>query len=312
MKSRIYSAPAIEPVTLVEVKQWLRLESVDFGDDITVTQSIAPGAHAIAASYSLTGAAVDVSGVDAIISLNAGTCGTGGTVDVKAQESEDGTTWTDWSGGSFTQVTEANDNAVHEKEYTGTKRYIRAVATVATASCAFGVNVITGEAESAEDDKLNGLIATVREYAEDILNRRLITQTWDVYFDDWPDGSELEMPYGELQSVTWLKYTDCDDTETTVSTDDYYVDTISDPGQVVLKHGKSWPSATLRTYAPITARIVCGYGDTADDVPSQIKTAIKIGIAKLYQFPDDMVMGTIHNELGWMSAYLLNYRIVRF
>ena len=127
MALTLKTAPATEPLTLAEVKEHLRLDSGSVADNITISQSIVPGAHVIAAGYSLKGTGVNVLGYRALVNLNAGSCGAGGTVDVKIQESDtdvDGD-YTDWTGGAFTQVAAANDNTVQEKEYTGTKQFIR-------------------------------------------------------------------------------------------------------------------------------------------------------------------------------------------
>jgi len=122
----------------------------DFGGTGTVIfdnpdpeQTIPYASHAIAPSYSLQGSAINVSGYSATVILTAGTCGSGGSVDVKLQDSYDGSTWTDVSPcGSFLRVTEANDNTTDRKNYTGVKPYLRAVATVSGATCQFGVTVV--------------------------------------------------------------------------------------------------------------------------------------------------------------------------
>ena len=93
-----YAAPAIEPVSLDELKLHLRLDSGSFADNVGETQSIAPGSHAIANDYTThVGAAVEVIGYQAIVLLQCGTNGATGTVDVKVQDSDDNVTWTDWS-----------------------------------------------------------------------------------------------------------------------------------------------------------------------------------------------------------------------
>src|SRR3990167_4150704 len=83
-------APAIEPVSLQEMKQHLNQDSGSVADNLTITQSIAPGSHAIADNYTThVGASSIVLGISSIVILDAGTNGAGGTVDVKIQESDD-------------------------------------------------------------------------------------------------------------------------------------------------------------------------------------------------------------------------------
>lgn len=291
------TAPTIEPITLNELKLHLRLDSGSFADSITSTQSIAPGSHAITEGYALLGSAVDVLGKSAVVTLKAGTNGEDGTVDIKIQESDDSTTWTDWTGGAFTQVTEANDNATYEKAYTGTKQYIRAVGQVLLAACEFGVDILTESATLAEDDLLSDILTTAREHVEDITGRAILTQTWDAYLPEWPDGDHIILPFGNLQSVTSVSYKDSEGTETTLTaTTDYLVETNGDQkGRIVLPYGMSWPSATLYPSNPIKIRFVCGWEEAAD-VPKRIKSAIKLICADLYENRGERTIGTIVTE----------------
>ena len=200
MQLSLVTAPTIEPISLSELKLFLRIDSGSFADNIDETQSIVPGAHVIAAGYTLVGTGVEVLGYTPVVILNSGTNGAGGTVDVKIQESDDDATYTDWSTGAFTQVTEANDDAIQEKAYTGTKRYIRTVATVATETCDFSTTVIRLAATSIEDDLLNAIITAAREHVEDITRRAILTQVWDKYLDGFPAENYIKLPFGNLQS----------------------------------------------------------------------------------------------------------------
>lgn len=274
MALTLKTAPAIEPLTLSQVKQHLRIDSGSLADNLTTVQSITPGAHVIAASYSLVGTGVDVLGYRVLVNLSSGANGAGGTVDAKIQESDDDTTYADWSGGSFTQVTTANDNAVQEKEYTGTKRYIRVVATVAGAACEFGADIIKEQPYSAEDDLLTALIAVAREYAEGFQNRAYITQTWELWLDDWPKGDRIKIPLPPLQTVNSIKYYDTANVVATMATADYFVDDKSEPGRVVLAYGESWPSTTLRPANGVCVEFDAGYGDAASDVPKRVRQAM--------------------------------------
>ena len=188
-------------------------------------QSIAPGSHVIAAAFSLVGTAVEVIGKSAVVVFSSGTNVATGTVDVKVQDSDDNILWVDW-GTAFAQVTTANDNATYEKEYTGVKRYIRVVATVALAACEFGVSVIRLAATSAEDALLTNIIQSAREHVEAITRRQLLTATWDFFLKEWPSSNSIKLPFGNLQDITSIAWTDIDAVVTTLTeTTDYIVET---------------------------------------------------------------------------------------
>lgn len=140
-----------------------------------------------------------------------------------------------------------------------------------------------------DDSLLDALIKASREYAETITRRRLITQTWKYYIDEWPEKDYIELPYPPLQSVSSVKYTDYALTETplTLATD-YVVETNTEPGRVVLAYGESWPTATLDVMTPIEIIYICGYG-TPEDIPQSLKHAMLIDIADMYEHRESYV-----------------------
>lgn len=294
MVLKLYSPPSVECVSLQEIKEHLRLDSGAFVDNLAAAQSIAPGSHAIAADYvTHVGTYASVLGYQPIVVLDSGANGATGTVDVKIQESDDHSTWTDWTGGAFTQVTTANDNAIQKIAYTGEKQYIRPVAKVLLAACEFGVQILTYEIDATEDALLTALITTVREQVEAFTHRQLITATWDAYLDSFPKKNFIPLPFGQLQSIApgAFTYTDSGGTVTTmVATTDYLLDIASEPGRIVLPYGLSWPSFTAYPVNPIGIRFVCGYG-LAADVPAGIKTAIKMMVADLYSERGEKIIG---------------------
>lgn len=284
MRVVLSSAPATEPVSLAEAKLHLRLDSGTFADNTGELQSLTPASRAVAADYTThVGTAVEVLGYQALVILNSGTNGAGGTVDCKIQDSDDGAAWTDYSGGAFTQVTEANDNAIQELAYTGTKRYIRTVAKVLVADCVFGTTVIRFTPSTSEDSDLTDIIQAARENVEDICRRALITQTWDYYLDSFPPANAFKLPFGNLQSVTHIKYTDSGGTQSTMTaTTEYLVETNGEyPGRIVLPYGAAWPSFTPYPSNPIVTRFICGW-TAASEIPRKIKSAIKMIITDLY------------------------------
>lgn len=313
MALKLNTAPTTEPVSLSEVRAHLRIDSQSFADDMTSVQSIAPGSHAIAASYSLEGASVDVLGYSALVLFESGTNGAGGTVDVKLQDSDNGTTWVDVTSGAFTQVTTANDNATYEKAYTGIKQYLRVVATVAGNACEFGVSILKDAPTGSDDDLLNALITTARQHVENTLRRSLITQTWELWLDAFPSADYIEVPLPPLISVTSITYYDVDDTVATMDADEYFVDVKSEPGRIGLNDGETWPSTTLRPRNGVCVTFVSGYGAAAA-VPKAIKQAMLLLLAHLYENREAVTTsGGAPNELPFaVNALLAPYRIWGF
>jgi uncharacterized phiE125 gp8 family phage protein len=280
-----YSPPATEPATLAELKRHLILDSETLAGNMTLNISILGGSHPVVTGYTLLGTAVDVIGKESLVYLQSFNNGAGGTVDAKIQECDTSTgTFTDWVGGAFTQVTEANDTVIQEKQYTGTKQWIRVVAKTLVAASEFGAVILVNAATTPEDDLLADLIIAAREIVEDVTRRKLITQTWDYYPDCFPlNQNFMKVPFGNLQSVTNIKYKDSAGTETTLTAGtDYLVETNGDQhGRIVLPYGCSWPSVTLYPSNPIAIRFICGWL-TAADVPRKYKTAIKMQAADMF------------------------------
>lgn len=163
------------------------------------------------------------------------------------------------------------------------------------------------EDEYSQDTLYDDLIETARGYVEDITRRALLTQTWDYYLDAFPSKNYFLLPFGNLASVTHIKYTDSDGDETTMTvTTDYIVETNGDQcGRIVLPYGETWPSFTAYTSNPIVCRFVCGW-TAAASVPAKIRTAVKMIAAKLYMSRGDDIVGSwsVHEDKFYLN--LLN------
>jgi uncharacterized phiE125 gp8 family phage protein len=136
---------------------------------------------------------------------------------------------------------------------------------------------------SDDDNLITALIQTAREVAEDISRRALITQTWKLILDEFPKGDEIAIPLPPLQSVTSITYKDQDGTASTFSSDDYIVNTDTEPGKVVLAYGASWPSTTLYPTGAITVQFKAGFGDASTDVPEKYRQAMLLLIGHWYE-----------------------------
>jgi len=274
------TGPAIEPVTLAEAKEHIRLSSGSFADSVSTVRSIVPAAHQVTPDYGLVGSSVEVLGYRVVVNLDVGTVPAEASVTAKLQESADEASWTDVVGGSFGTVT---SSGLIELAYTGTARYVRVAATVAGSAVPFGASVVRHTADATEDSLITGYIRAAREKVEAYLGRTLITTVYDLVLDDWPGEPYITLPRPPLQSVSSVKHYGTDNTEHIMSSEDYTVDTSDNFGGILfLRYGKSWPTTTLRPYRGVKVRFAAGYGDAASAVPQYIRDNIKVLVAAAY------------------------------
>ncbi|WP_342150237.1 head-tail connector protein [Methylorubrum sp. SB2] len=152
-----------------------------------------------------------------------------------------------------------------------------------------------------EDGLLTALIGTARRLAEDYTRRAFITQTWlltqdsfSSYAEDVPpagvvlapsptallDLQTVHLPRGPIQSVTSVKVTSPAGVESTVAASTYWLDKAN--SDLVLTQGQSWPT-DLRDAAGVAITYKAGYGDAATDVPADIRQAVQLQAAALYE-----------------------------
>lgn len=301
------TAPATEPITLSEIKEYLKIS--DYADtcagltieEIILIETRTPG--------TVNGSYVDVLGYTAIVELNVGTISTNGKLDVKIQESNDHSTWVDWY--SFSQVNPSTHQQTFKYQYNGDNRYIRVVAVLQTANADYAVNVILNQNYTSDDTYLSSLITTARQYCEDYQNRAYITQTWEISLDEFPDV--IEIPKGNLQTVDSIKYTNSDNVTTTlIVTTDYVTSIRGILGRIVPAYNKTWPTFTPCPLDPVVITFTCGYG-TAAQVPGKVILAMKLLISHWFinRTPIDQALGNAKEIEFTLSALLWQDRLVK-
>jgi len=162
-----------------------------------------------------------------------------------------------------------------------------------------------------DDSYIETLQVVARRHAEVVTRRKLISQTWQYFLQEWPDEDFITIPFGSLQSITHCKYTGTDDVVNTDfdENDEWTADTDSDPGRLVLKYGKSFPSIALASQNAIELQFVCGYGDAGSDVPDEILMAIKLMVSELYENREMSIKAVSMTKLDTFSNLLASYRL---
>lgn len=163
-----------------------------------------------------------------------------------------------------------------------------------------------------EDLLISALITAAREYCETWQARAYVTQTWELVLDRFPkDKNQITIPLPPLQAVESIKFKNKDGIETTWEPENYIVDTVSQPGRVVLAYGKAWPSSVLQTANAISIRFTAGYG-SAEEVPEKFKAAIKLMVAYLYEHRDEKIEKDFYPAFTVVEALLRPDKIISF
>ncbi len=177
---------------------------------------------------------------------------------------------------------------------------------------------------TADDAFLNTLIVAARQWAEQYTGCALLTQSWRLWLDQWPVGSDpwwdgtrdgaivaaaaqaISLPKAPLQNVTEVRVYQADDTSTVWPAGAYQVDNIARPGRLVLRAGQSWPSPG-RAAQGVAVSFVAGYASAAA-VPEPIKAALKQLVAHWYEQRGEATPPMVEAPYG-VRALLNPYRM---
>ncbi len=160
---------------------------------------------------------------------------------------------------------------------------------------------------SDEDALITALITAARTTCENEIRRSLITQTWELTLDQFPDA--IELPYPPIIGITSVEYIDATSgTETTLSSASYTLDAKSEPGWLVPAYGYNWPSTRDEINA-VTVTYTAGYGNAAA-VPEAIKGWIKLMVGHLCENREAVVVGASVAKLPFAAGLLDPYRVV--
>ena len=158
---------------------------------------------------------------------------------------------------------------------------------------------------SNDDTYITTLINVATDVVEEFTRRKLATQTWNIYFDEFPPYIDLQL--GIVRQIVEVKYYDQSNVLQTLPTSDYDIDLIAKPGRIYEATGKSFPQTYERANA---VKVTFEVGNSAE-VPSAFKAAILIIIGRYYENRQDVFVGTQVNELPSLVENLLTpYRLL--
>lgn len=179
-------------------------------------------------------------------------------------------------------------------------------------------------AETDQDAIITRRIKEARVFAENYMQRAIITQTQEIRKNEFPvycrkpNGqadvayAAIKLPFPNLLSIVSVKYVDQDGTLQTISSANYESDLYSLEGSVRPAFGLTWPVAR---YEPNAVRIqyTCGYGPAATDVPDLLREALILIVGYLCNNQNVAESGVTLSRLPYAVRDILdNFSVVRY
>jgi uncharacterized phiE125 gp8 family phage protein len=158
---------------------------------------------------------------------------------------------------------------------------------------------------SDDDTYLEGLIAKATRYVEQVTSRQLMSATWVLRLDGFPE--EIELRVLPVTAISSLAYTDADGvSQTLTATTDYQVDLESPdhPARIRPAYGCTWPSTRGETYNTVRVTFTAGYASAAA-VPVTYKHAIQLLVQHWYENREPVNIGNIVNAIPLSFSVLL-------
>ena len=162
---------------------------------------------------------------------------------------------------------------------------------------------------SAEDALIASLILTSRLHIETALGLALITQSWRLQLDFWPDKRDVDLPLRPLQSVDEVRVLDAAGTPAIIAPSLYLIDVASAPPRLVRRTALPQPGQVARG---IEIDLTAGYGAAADDVPAPLRQALLLLVAHWYEHRDPIEIGAEDMAIpSVVSELLAPFKVVR-
>jgi uncharacterized phiE125 gp8 family phage protein len=162
-----------------------------------------------------------------------------------------------------------------------------------------------------DDAQITLAIAGARAKCEGLLQRPLITRTFEQTLDAFP-VEEIRLLSTPIQSITSVKYIDAAGAEQTIATEGYtLIDGLSLEPFLYPADGTDWPDAKDVVNA-VRIRFVAGFGAAGSDVPADVRSWLLLTIGYLYGQREAMDMTGKVAELPnrWCDGFLdqhINY-----
>jgi len=132
-----------------------------------------------------------------------------------------------------------------------------------------------------DDDVITALIAGSRIHVETQTRRALITQSWRLVRDVWPELGCVPVLPVPLRTLDAARVYKADGSTLPVDLAAFIVDKAAAPARLSFTRGALPPPG--RPVAGIEIDVTCGYGGAPETIPEALRQAIRLLVAHWYE-----------------------------
>lgn len=155
---------------------------------------------------------------------------------------------------------------------------------------------------------ISGLISAATGLVENVLGMALITQSWELTLDAWPECGPIILRRPPVIGITEVRYINTSGVSTVLAPALYQLDAAASPVRLAPSYGNTWPEAREQM-AAVTIVFQCGFGASWNNVPEAIRHAIMLLVAHFYENREAVNVGNIVTPLPFaVDALLDQYR----
>jgi uncharacterized phiE125 gp8 family phage protein len=132
-----------------------------------------------------------------------------------------------------------------------------------------------------DDDVITALIAGSRIHVETQTRRALITQSWRLVRDVWPELGCVPVLPVPLRTLDAARVYKTDGTTLPIDLAAFIVDKAAAPARLSFTRGAL--ALPGRPVAGIEIDVTCGYGDAPETIPQALRQAIRLLVAHWYE-----------------------------
>lgn len=157
--------------------------------------------------------------------------------------------------------------------------------------------------EADDDADIKSFINSAIVEAQDITNRQFASATYELYLSNFP-RENFKFPKNPVQEILSIDYMDISGEYQTIDSSSYYLFHEYEVGKIIFN---TFPVVAMKNHKQaVKITFKSGYGS---NFPADLRQWLKVRVSTLFEYKEELVIGTIVAKTNHVDAILQRYKI---